>query len=451
MKGGLWFVRLLLLVGVSAVVLSPLVVHGEDAAPQPFEWRYDASELMLPSSPLYPAVAVARDARMSFAERSIDKAELSLSYANQDAADIVALVQREYFLEAVNHSGTFKLDFERCLDWLALANERGSDVSLLLEHVKNDHLGQQVALSEAFDQLPKWAMEGAALTRQQVTDELLNTIQTLQGREFADEYVRLLNSVGCPVDSEAWGTEVSQPLAGQQTTEEQFDEQTVAPVVAAAEEEESPAVVVAVYSMPPNIISLRVEPDDVMIGEECTVSCSVESRDSSSLSFSWWCSNGDLTADGSEATWTLPDEEGRYEIEVTVTDELGQSDSRSLKIKVDDPEGEDAPASTGPDVLEIVGMTATAEHKYFEESMVGYSILVSRSCEIVCDVADSDGVEFEWRCSSGDIEGSGSTIIWSAPSSPTNSTVTVTISDGYGNEESMTLAFHVTTCTVCFA
>ena len=450
MKGGLWLIRILLLVGVSAVVLSPLVVYGEDAAPKPFEWRYDTSELMLPSSPLYPAVTVTRDARMSFAERSLDKAELSLSYANQDAADIVALVERQYFMEAVNHSGTFKKDFGRCLGWLSAANERGSDVSLLLEHVKNDHLGQQAALSQAVGALPGWALDGIAQTRQQVTDDLLTTIQALQGQEFAEEYVRLLNSVGCSLDWDGQDNDAAQTVVVQQE-QEQVDEQTVAPVVTTtAGEDSADSVVVQVQAAPPDIISLSAEPEDVFVGEQCTVVCEVDAAESDSLSFSWWCSNGDLSANGSEAMWTLPDKEGKYEIEVTVTDDLGQSDSKSLRLRVKDPDEEDSPSGSGPEVLEIVGMTATAEHKYLEPSLVGYSILVSRSCEIECEVADSSGVEYEWHATAGELEGSGSTITWSAPKAPTNCTVTVTISDGSGAEESMTLAMHVTTCTQCF-
>ena len=451
MKGGLWLVRFLLLVSVSAVVLSPLVVYGVDAAPEPFDWRYDTSELMLPSSPAYPVVTVSRDVRMSFAECSFDRAELSLSFANQDAADIVALVERRLFVEAVNHSGTFKTNFDHCLGWMKLASQRGTDVSLLLEHVKNDHLGQQMALGAAAGQLPSWATEGVASAREQVTNDLLNTIETLQGREFAQEYVRLLNSVDSSLGCSLQGGNSAQTAESQQSQEQGFEEEVVAPLVDASGDAESrDSFSVQAFSAPLEIISLSVKPDDPSIGEQCTVACEVDAANSDNLSFSWWCSNGDISADGSEAEWTLPDEEGNYEIEVMVTDNLGQGDSMSLRLKVEDREVEDPASSSFPDELEIVAVTATAEHKYLEPSLVGYSILVSRSCDIECEVADSNGVEYEWVATAGEIEGSGNTITWSAPGSPTNCSVTVTISDGNGNEESMTVAMHVTTCSQCF-
>ena len=88
MKGVLWLIRIILLIGVSLLVFSPLAVHGEAQAPQPVRFDYDVSELMLPSSPVYPIVTTYREARMSFAERSPGKAAVALTYANEDAAAI---------------------------------------------------------------------------------------------------------------------------------------------------------------------------------------------------------------------------------------------------------------------------------------------------------------------------------------------------------------------------
>ncbi len=115
MRGGLWLARLLLLCAASFVVFSPLVVRGEATVPQADRWQYDVSGLMLPSSPVYPAVSAYREARMGLTEGSPHKAELSLMFANEDAAAIGALVRRQEYVDAVNHSGTFQEDFDRCV------------------------------------------------------------------------------------------------------------------------------------------------------------------------------------------------------------------------------------------------------------------------------------------------------------------------------------------------
>lgn len=445
MRGGLWLARLLLLCAASFVVFSPLVVRGEAAVPQPSRWQYDVSGLMLPSSPVYPAVSTYRQVRMELTEGNPDKAELSLMFANKDAAAIGALVRRQEYVDAVNHSGTFQEDFDRCVGWLIMARERGSDVSSLLARLKNDHLGQQVVLGEAVSQLPEWAFQGLTSTREHVAQVLLEAVGMLEGWESAEEYLRMLSSIDADLGSRmiVRGTVVEE------------SETPPAPVTV------SPEVVTATVdkpTAPPVVVDLSINRDDVYVGDRCTVTCEVEAENQAALDYSWSCSDGELSVEGRKATWTAPDEAGRYSIEATVTDALGQRDSKSLRVRVSESE-EDAetdsdsvanPGSGSSAPPEILGMSATADHKYLEASMVGYSLLVSRSCEITCEVADDTGLSYEWVADVGEITGSGNTITWEAPSAIGNREVTVTVSNSNGEQDSMTLLFHLTTCSSCF-
>ena len=209
---------------------------------------------------------------------------------------------------------------------------------------------------------------------------------------------------------------------------------------------------------PPVIVDISIDRDDVEVGDRCTVTCEVEAENQAALDYSWSCSDGELAKEGPEATWTAPDEAGRYSIEVTVTDGLGQSASDYVEVRVrqseedvepdSEPVANLGPGSSAPPV--IVGMSATADHKYLEASMVGYSLLVGRSCEITCEVADDAGVSYEWVATVGEITGSGGTVTFSAPHAVGNEEVTVTVTNSNGEQASMTLAFHLTTCSQCF-
>ncbi len=441
MRGGLWLVRLSLLCAVSLLVFSPLVVRGEAALPQPARWQYDVSGLMLPSSPVYPTVSAYRQVRMELTEGSPDKAKLSLSYANNDAAAIGALVQRQEYVDAINHTGTFQKDFDRCVGWIVMARERGSDVSSLLARLKNDHLGQQVVLGEAVTQLPEWAFEGLSATRGHVAQVLLEAVEVLEGWESADEYLRMLSSIDADLGSR---------LTVQSTMVVQAETPPPAPSVSTVVETDDGDK----PNDPPVIVALSINHDDVEVGTKCTVLCQVKVEDQADLNYAWSCSEGKLSPKGREATWTAPDEAGKYSIEVTVTDGLGQIDSKAIRVRVRESE-DDAQSTSNPTPgssasPEIVNVSATADHKFLEESMVGYAILVGRCCEISCEVEDDDGFSYEWETTAGEITGSGDTVTWCSPHAACNEEVTVTVSNSSGEQDSVTLYFHVTTCTQCF-
>ncbi|GAH97389.1 unnamed protein product, partial [marine sediment metagenome] len=67
-----------------------------------------------------------------------------------------------------------------------------------------------------------------------------------------------------------------------------------------------------------------------------------------------------------------------------------------------------------------------------------------------CVVSDTSGeLVYEWSCDGGEISGEGSMITWTAPDRAGEVTVTVTVSDAYGNMISKSIVFNVVSCSSC--
>jgi len=453
MKGRLWCLRLTLLLVVSALVFSPLAVRGASLSSQPVGWNHDPSTLLLPSSPTYPAVVVYRDMRMSMASRSFEKSELLLDFANQDAAAIGMMAQRQDFVSSASHSSVYQQTFDRCVGWLVIADDRGNDVSYLLSRVKNDHLAQQVAIDRALSAMPEWSHESLEASRSHAVMVLLEAIRLLEGNEAAESYAAGLASMLPELElPEASPTKPAPSVI-------------VVPPVATLPEASAEASGDASIADAPAIASFRASSKSVYFGDKVSITCALSYEGSDELNFSWWCSRGNLVANGTDATWTAPSRPGVYEINVTVSDSLGRGDSRSVEIQVTeeydeesnspggDEEGEEPGSDEKSDASpEIAGLSLSADHKYLEESLGGgYSMLVSRSCAVQCIVADPAGLDFEWTATGGGrITGSGDTVTLTVPASPGYVKVTVTATNQNGEQDSASVTVYVSTCTYCF-
>jgi hypothetical protein len=70
---------------------------------------------------------------------------------------------------------------------------------------------------------------------------------------------------------------------------------------------------------------------------------------------------------------------------------------------------------------------------------------------LVCEVDGStDALTFEWSATDGDIQGSGGSIVWTAPAYGARVTVTVAVRDVSGRIESASMTFRVATCECVF-
>lgn len=74
------------------------------------------------------------------------------------------------------------------------------------------------------------------------------------------------------------------------------------------------------------------------------------------------------------------------------------------------------------------------------------SIDIKQTTTITCSTSDQDDdpLTYSWTKNGGTITGSGSTITWTAPSTPGAYTITCTVSDGKGGQDSESVNIEVT-------
>jgi hypothetical protein len=72
-------------------------------------------------------------------------------------------------------------------------------------------------------------------------------------------------------------------------------------------------------------------------------------------------------------------------------------------------------------------------------------IIPSGACQIVCIASDRDGdaLSYNWSASGGSISGTGASVNWTAPNSAGSYNVTVTVTDGRGEEVTKQIAIEV--------
>lgn len=201
---------------------------------------------------------------------------------------------------------------------------------------------------------------------------------------------------------------------------------------------------------PPEITSLTADAGWTFAAGTIEVKCEARDPDGDTLTYAWEATGGTI-ADTGEAvtTWTAPDEFGEYHITVTVGDGKGGSVQETVLTKVmpDQP----------PD---IAGLEVTKDaygHCYLIEG-ARPKVGQGQKYDIECLVSNRvPGTEMElfyelfyqWTWEDGQLEGEGSMITWTAPSSSGFVTVTVTVSDIAGNTVSESITLNVVGCSPC--
>ena len=202
---------------------------------------------------------------------------------------------------------------------------------------------------------------------------------------------------------------------------------------------DSIAITVRVNRLP-TITSLIADKDWVTPLGSCHIRCNAEDSDGDKLSYEWSASGGGISSAGSAVTWRAPEAVGIHNITVVVTDGYGGEDTRSLTVSV---------SPNPPPVIEDLVITPKG-HEYLKEYSGGYLIGKAKSCDIECVLSDTSGeLVYEWSCDGGEISGEGSMITWTAPDKAGEVTVTVTVSDAYGNMISKSIVFNVVRCSAC--
>lgn len=86
---------------------------------------------------------------------------------------------------------------------------------------------------------------------------------------------------------------------------------------------------------PPEISRVRAQPGVVLPDQSATITCTAEDADGDSLTYTWSAVEGSISGSGNVITWTAPGHAGYFEIEVTVDDSRGGTDTSNDTIQVE--------------------------------------------------------------------------------------------------------------------
>jgi len=171
----------------------------------------------------------------------------------------------------------------------------------------------------------------------------------------------------------------------------------------------------------PAISSLTAErtqvlPSTVKDPSIVAVECSASDPDGDALSYEWSTTGGKFSGSGRLVSWVAPEHLGEYEVKVTVEDGKGASATSSITMEV--------VSNQAPEILEVTADSA--------------QLLPGARSRLTCVARDADGdsITYLWKASGGSVTGQGDTVTWIAPDLGGDYTVTVTVSDGKGGQDS---------------
>ena len=166
---------------------------------------------------------------------------------------------------------------------------------------------------------------------------------------------------------------------------------------------------------PPRIKSLSSVSDTVLTKDSVKVYCTAVDQDGDQLSYNWRSSGGMLIRAGSSVTWAAPDSTGKFTVSCTVSDNNGNQVSAADTLLV---------VKHINQTPVITRITATPR-----------KINLGSASTLICYASDTDNdsLQYNWSSSSGNISGSGSKIIWTAPATAGNYFISCSVNDGQGS------------------
>ena len=93
-------------------------------------------------------------------------------------------------------------------------------------------------------------------------------------------------------------------------------------------------LIIKVVPNQPPVISLTAEPQTVKKAMTSAIQCTASDPDGDKLSYTWSASGGNISGEGSAATWVAPNAFGTYTITVTVSDGRGGEATETIEIVV---------------------------------------------------------------------------------------------------------------------
>ncbi|MFC1902520.1 Ig-like domain-containing protein [Chloroflexota bacterium] len=173
----------------------------------------------------------------------------------------------------------------------------------------------------------------------------------------------------------------------------------------------------------PLISSLKAEEVYIIAPDKIKIECVANDPDGDTLSYTWTATGGSFSGTGPITSWTPPNNSGRYEITVMVTDDNGNQATMSLDVEV---------RENQPPLI---------------QSLIADPTWVSRGKDttVECIASDSEGYEliYSWSASGGTISGEGSSITWTGPTECGDYIITVTVEDHKGETATQELKITV--------
>jgi hypothetical protein len=189
----------------------------------------------------------------------------------------------------------------------------------------------------------------------------------------------------------------------------------------------------------PAIMSLTADANWTTPSGNLQLTCSASDPDGDELTYDWSATAGSTSGTGPAVSWTAPQTVGTYDLTVLVTDDYGESATRTISLSV---------LSGQPPLIET--LLITAEHCYLKPYSGGYYVGKDQVYAIECIVADTNvELSYEWLCTGGEITGEASFVTWTAPDAAVEVTVTVTLSDISGSTASEDTVLTVVSCSPC--
>jgi hypothetical protein len=185
------------------------------------------------------------------------------------------------------------------------------------------------------------------------------------------------------------------------------------------QDSETSIITVVAGNTAPVISSLTANPTSIEPGVTSSLTCVASDADGDALTYSWSVTGGSVSGTGSTATYTAPLSEDIYTITCSVSDGKGGQDSETTSITV----------ATGNTAPVISSLTANPE-----------SIEPEATSTLTCIAADADGdaLTYIWSATGGSTSGTGSIVTYTAPSGEGTYTITCSVSDGNGGQDSET-------------
>jgi len=147
---------------------------------------------ILPDSNFYFFKVLGRNLQLWLGD-DLHKADLALQFANEDAAVVNELAQKNKFQLAVQHSEQFQEQLQLAIQYMERAREQNQDIRIMVMQMEQNHLRQQLMLASALEKAPEAAKEGLLNAIENSSKHVGDAIGEMEGEEALNRFEEQLN------------------------------------------------------------------------------------------------------------------------------------------------------------------------------------------------------------------------------------------------------------------